>query len=84
MPVRSAAAVLALALGFVTSTPANAYAYIDPATGSLVLQGLVGALMAGLYLLKTYWTQLKVWLGRGPAGTPDAPSPEPTPGDGDQ
>ena len=33
--------------------------YLDPGTGSLMLQVLVGFLFAALVLLKIYWTKVK-------------------------
>lgn len=34
------------------------FAYLDPGTGSLALQGLIASLLAGLFLLKAYWRRL--------------------------
>lgn len=39
--------------------PDPAYAYIDPGTGSLILQTLIGAIAGGLIVLKLYWNRLK-------------------------
>ena len=37
----------------------DAQAYIDPGTGSLIIQSLIAALVGGLFLIKTYWNKLK-------------------------
>jgi len=37
----------------------NAYAYIDPGSGSLVLQIILGALVGFGITLKVYWHRLK-------------------------
>lgn len=37
----------------------NANAYIDPGTGSLLIQGLIAGVAAGLYAVKQYWYKLK-------------------------
>lgn len=37
----------------------TAYAYLDPGTGSILLQGLIGAVAAGLAFFKFYWHRLK-------------------------
>ena len=37
----------------------NAYAYLDPGTGSMLLQGLIGGVAAGLVVVKIYWHKLK-------------------------
>jgi len=48
----------------------DAHAYLDPTTGSMVLQGIVGGVMAGLFVLRRQWTQLKGWFTRrGTAGS---------------
>ena len=40
-------------------SPVNCYAYMDPATGSVILQAVVGLLAAGLFAIKTYWYKIK-------------------------
>ncbi|MEM7069629.1 MAG: hypothetical protein AAF478_12180 [Pseudomonadota bacterium] len=47
---------------FVLST-SNAYAYLDPGTGSILLQGLIGAVASGMFLAKLYWAKLKSIVG---------------------
>ena len=42
----------------------NAHAYLDPTTGSMILQGIVGGVMAGLFVVRRQWTQLKGWFTR--------------------
>jgi hypothetical protein len=37
----------------------NAFAYIDPGTGSMILQSLIGALVGVGIVLKVYWTKIK-------------------------
>ncbi len=37
----------------------DANAYIDPGTGSLLLQGLIAGIAAGAYTLKLYWYKIK-------------------------
>ena len=44
---------------------ANAYAYLDPGTGSIILQGLIAGVSALLVAGNLYWTRLKGWLGIG-------------------
>jgi hypothetical protein len=36
-----------------------AHAYLDPTSGSVILQALVGGLVAGLYVLRTSWDKIK-------------------------
>ncbi len=35
-----------------------AYAYIDPGTGSMILQGIIGGVAGGLFILRTYWAKV--------------------------
>ncbi len=52
----------ALGLSFlciVISSPA--YGYIDPGTGSLIIQGVIGAIAAIGVTLKLYWHRLKLF-----------------------
>jgi hypothetical protein len=51
-------------VGLVVAVPADALAYLDPATGSAVLQAIVGGLLAGVFVLKQYWRQLQARLTR--------------------
>lgn len=37
----------------------NVNAYIDPGTGSLLVQGLIAGVAAGIYAIKQYWYNLK-------------------------
>ena len=39
--------------------PKKAHAYIDPGTGSMMLQALIGGIAAGLVIIRLYWTKLK-------------------------
>jgi hypothetical protein len=37
----------------------NIFAYLDPGTGSLVLQAIVGGLLGIGVLVKAYWSKIK-------------------------
>jgi hypothetical protein len=43
--------------------PINAFAYLDPGTGSAMLQGILGALAAIAMVMKLYWHRLLRMLG---------------------
>ncbi len=49
---------------YILSLPSKAYAYFDPGTGSMILQGLIAGLMGLLFTIKTYWTRIKNFLFR--------------------
>ena len=38
-----------------------AHAYIDPGTGSLILQSIIGAIAAGLVTIKIYWQKIRAF-----------------------
>ena len=37
----------------------NAYAYLDPGLGSIILQGLIGSIAATSLTIKIYWKKIK-------------------------
>ena len=37
----------------------NAYAYLDPGTGSIILQSILGAIAAGTSFCVFYWQKIK-------------------------
>ncbi|MFQ5526267.1 MAG: hypothetical protein ACE5GX_08395 [Thermoanaerobaculia bacterium] len=49
--------ILALVLLAFSSTP-SAHAYIDPATGSYVLQILVAGFLGAMFALKLFWHRI--------------------------
>jgi hypothetical protein len=60
-----------------------AYAYLDPGTGSLMLQMLIGGLSAGAAILAGFWSRIRSTLrglrtgaGRSPATPDNAQRPE--------
>lgn len=48
---------IALIIFIISTKPAHAY--LDPGTGSHMLQLMVGGLLGGLFIIKTYWQQIK-------------------------
>jgi hypothetical protein len=53
-----------LLLGF----PSKAEAYLDPSTGSMVLQVVAGGFIAGLAAMKLYWSRIRAVLKRDRKG----------------
>jgi hypothetical protein len=49
--------------------PANAFAYLDPGTGTAILQGILAALGAALVALKLYWHRILQLFGLRQATT---------------
>lgn len=42
-------------------TTSSAHAYLDAGTGSMLIQGIFGAAVAGLVIIKGYWFKIKNW-----------------------
>ena len=42
----------------------NAYAYLDPATGSIVIQYIVAGLVACMAFMKNFWAKLKYFFDK--------------------
>jgi hypothetical protein len=57
-----------------------AFAYLDPGTGSLILQALLGAIAAAAVAIATFWSKIKMVIGRfrrrGQASSTAAGGPE--------
>ena len=45
--------------------PGDAFAYIDPGTGSMILQLLLGGVAGALVVGKLYWHKLRAMFGHG-------------------
>lgn len=58
--------ILALAAAMTVAMIAPAHAYLDPGTGSIMLQAIIGGVAAGLFVLRGYFYRLKDWLGLVP------------------
>ena len=65
-----------LAMLFLGVFTARAEAYLDPGTGSFIIQMLVAGVAGSLFLLKTYWQKLKDWVSgnKQEENKPDADS----------
>ncbi len=44
---------------------ADVFAYLDPATGSIILQGILAALAGAMLTIKIYWARIKEFFGKG-------------------
>jgi hypothetical protein len=54
------------------STLPKEFAYLDPGSGSILIQLLIGTAMGALFLVKVYWNKLK-GLFSGKKEQPDSP-----------
>lgn len=44
---------------YLTLFPDRSYAYLDPGTGSYILQIAAAVFFAGIFVVKTWWTHIK-------------------------
>ena len=44
---------------YIILLPSNAYAYLDPGTGSIILQAILGFIAAAIASISVYWTKFK-------------------------
>lgn len=58
-PGNATVTIVAVA-GMLFSTPG--YAYLDPGTGSIILQGLLAGLAVAIGVVRGYWQQVKSYL----------------------
>ena len=56
---------------FCLAASAPAFGYIDPGTGSLIVQSVIGAIAAIGVTLKLYWHKLKIFFHRKDDETTD-------------
>lgn len=47
-----------------TVTSGQAYAYLDPGTGHMMLQIIIGAVAGGLMTMKLYWARLRSFFSK--------------------
>lgn len=65
-----ATSVLLAAFAVSFMATGQAHAYLDPGTGSIILQGLIGAVVGGLFVVKMQWARVKAWLAPKRNDTP--------------
>lgn len=46
------------------STTTTAHAYLDPGTGSLILQALIAGIAAALAAVKIFWLKITIFFGK--------------------
>ena len=49
---------------FIFINPVYVYAYLDPGTGSMLIQMLIGGVVAAMFTIKMYWYQLRSYIQR--------------------
>lgn len=51
-----------LIFSFVMFSFGNAFAYLDPGTGSIIIQAILGFIAAAVTTLSIYWSKFKIFL----------------------
>jgi len=41
--------------------PTGAFAYLDPGSGSYIIQVIVAGLLGGVFVVKTFWDKIKLY-----------------------
>ena len=59
--------LLILCLALTVSPPAAAY--LDPGTGSMIIQGIVAAFAVAGLTIKNYWYQIRAFFGKEAPGS---------------
>lgn len=62
--LESRAWILVLALLFLGLPATDAHAYLDPGTGSYVLQLLIAGVVGAVFALKTFWRSILSFVAR--------------------
>jgi|GEM_PF-1967633 len=47
------------------------HSYLDPGSGSFILQLVLAAVLGWLIILRSYWTKIKEWVARLFSGQPE-------------
>ena len=61
--------------------PHDAFAYLDPGSGSLIFQTLVASVAAVAYGVRLYWTRITRWFRRSPSVPDLLQNPSDRPGE---
>lgn len=61
--------ILAILIGTFILFPKNTYAYLDPGSGSYVVQILIASLAGLGFFIKTYWNQIRSIFSRKNKGS---------------
>jgi hypothetical protein len=68
----------ALASGAMVMSTQEAHAYLDPGTGSMLLQGLIAGLAATSVVIGRYWYKVKSYFARSSDRTTRDRAPDPS------
>jgi hypothetical protein len=55
-------------VAWMTIFPSEALAYLDPGTGSLIVQSVIAGIAAAGFGLRLYWRRIRAWVDNRPRG----------------
>ncbi|MCY3932779.1 MAG: hypothetical protein OXH70_13810 [Acidobacteria bacterium] len=64
--------IVLLATLVALTAPGTAFAYLDPASGSMILQAVIGGVAAAAVAFKVYWGRIASFLGIGRGDDPES------------
>lgn len=56
--------ILSSVIFIISLTAQHAFAYLDPGTGSMLLQGLLAGLLAAAATIRIFWKRIKIFFYR--------------------
>jgi len=56
--------ILIMVITILLILPTPSFAYLDPATGSMIIQGIIGAIAGLLVAVKLYWQKIRSFFSR--------------------
>tara|TARA_B100000787_G_C16185279_1_gene294296 strand:+ start:785 stop:979 length:195 start_codon:yes stop_codon:yes gene_type:complete len=56
--------IIIISFSFIVFINTKAFAYLDPGTGSIILQGILGAIAAGASYCSIYWHKIKKFFNK--------------------
>jgi hypothetical protein len=62
-------------IGLAALAPTDAFAYLDPGTGTFALQGLIAGIAGGVLGIRAYWRRIGGLLRRSKASESERPLP---------
>ncbi|MHB9130716.1 MAG: hypothetical protein ACYDBB_06460 [Armatimonadota bacterium] len=61
----AASLITLFTLGLIIITGQDAHAYLDPGSGSYLIQLAVAALVGGMVALRHFWDRIMCWFNKG-------------------
>lgn len=55
--------LIILVAAFLFADTSSAFAYLDPGTGSIILQGIIGSIAGAMVVGRLYWHRIKKFFG---------------------